>query len=653
MKTKLLLVSFLLLFTIVYPQDKVIDSLTIRLENTKNKTDKAALLNAISDQYKYSGNTEKMIEFATKALRLSENNLSKIQEGNAYLNLVNANIISSNYREALKYCLAGQVIFENEIGTTISEKKDIKKGLAKAYGSAGIVFSETNNFSKAIEFCLKSVKLYEELKDEQKCATLYNNLGVNYKRQIREPKALEYFFKALKIQEKLKDTNVGVTYTNIANCYMTQNKLSDSFNFFQKAKKSIEANPNPRALGEWYNSMGSYHNIKNEKSEAIVNWNLGIKTLESIDDKFGKSFLYYNLGKFYFDKNELKLALINANKSLELAQQMKATDQISYSEKLLSDIYRKQNKNDLSYYHFEKYSSAKDSILNEENLRESLELSMNYELEKKELLQKEKFEKQDLLKKEDSKRNKIKLLFAGIIGLLLAGFGFLIYNRLQLKKNLTLQKDVAEYEQKALHLQMNPHFVFNCLGSISSFIVQNGTESAVTYLAKFSKLMRLTLEYSQEALIPIDKEIESLQNYLELEQLRFNHRFEFTIHKSDAIEDDMGLPPLLIQPFVENAIIHGLIPKKDFGKIEIEFFIEKEQLLCTIFDNGIGFNKSKEEKEHSVEMHKSMALNITKKRLEMIAAKTAKKAHVKITELSTSEQILGTKVLLTLPIQYL
>jgi tetratricopeptide (TPR) repeat protein len=496
MKIKLLLVTFLLRFIIAYPQDRVIDSLTIQLKKAKNQIEKAATLNAISDRYKYSGNTDKMIEFATKALRLSENNFSKVQEGNAYLNLVNANIISSNYKEALKYCLATQVIFENEIGTTTSEKKDIKKGLAKAYGSAGVVFSETNNFSKAIEFCLKSVKLYEELKDEQKCATLFNNLGVNYKRQIKEPKALEYFFKALKIQEKLKDPNVGITYTNIANCYITQKNLLDSYNFFQKAKKAIDVNPNPRALGEWYNSMGSYHNLKNEKSKAIVNWNLGIKTLESIDDKFGKAYIYYNLGKFYFDKNELELALINTNKSLELAQQMNVLDQISYSEKLLSDIYRKQNKTDLSYYHFERYSVAKDSVLNKENLRESLELSMNYELEKKELIQKEKFEKQELVMQESSKRNKMKLVFAGIVGLLLAGFGFLIYNRLQLKKNLTLQKDVAEYEQKALHLQMNPHFVFNCLGSISSFIVQNGTDSAVTYLAKFSKLMRLTLEYS-------------------------------------------------------------------------------------------------------------------------------------------------------------
>jgi LytS/YehU family sensor histidine kinase len=191
------------------------------------------------------------------------------------------------------------------------------------------------------------------------------------------------------------------------------------------------------------------------------------------------------------------------------------------------------------------------------------------------------------------------------------------------------------------------------LGSISSFIVQNGTDSAIKYLSKFSKLMRLTLEYSKESLIPIDKEIESLQNYLELEQLRFNNKFDFNISKSKDIEDDMALPPLLLQPFVENAIIHGLIPKKEMGNIEVDFRVDEESLICTITDNGIGFNNSQELKENSVVVHKSMALDITKKRLQMIESTTSKKAEVLIEELKSGKEIIGTKVVLNLPLQYI
>ena len=166
--------------------------------------------------------------------------------------------------------------------------------------------------------------------------------------------------------------------------------------------------------------------------------------------------------------------------------------------------------------------------------------------------------------------------------------------------------------------------------------------------------MRLTLEYSKESLIPIDKEIESLQNYLELEQLRSDKMFNFSITKSDLIEDDMALPPLLLQPFVENAIIHGLIPKKEVGKIDIDFSLKEESLICTIVDNGIGFEKSQELKAASVSIHKSMALDITRKRLEMMEAVTSKTSKVEIKELKDENgNPVGTEVVLHLPIQYI
>jgi LytS/YehU family sensor histidine kinase len=245
------------------------------------------------------------------------------------------------------------------------------------------------------------------------------------------------------------------------------------------------------------------------------------------------------------------------------------------------------------------------------------------------------------------------IIFAIIGGLLLIGLVLVVYNRMQVKRRLTLQKEVAEYEQKALHLQMNPHFVFNCLGAISSFIVQNGTDSALKYLSKFSKLMRLTLEYSKGSLIPIDKEIESLQNYLELEQLRFNNKFKFNIAASPKVEFNMGLPPLLIQPFVENAILHGLFPKEGDGNIDVAFDVNNGQLICTITDDGIGLAESKLLKENSVTAHKSMAMEITRKRLEIMESKTSKAAQIDIEELDNINNKTGTRVTLRLPIQYI
>ena len=650
MKSKILLYFFLIISIVVQAQDKVMDSLQSELKKVKNDIDKTIVLNAIADQFKYS-DPNKMAEYGSQALQLAKKINYKVEEGNAYLNIGTSNIILGDYKKALDNFVLAKDIFEENNAS--SNKKEVSQGLAKAYGSMGIVFSEQSNYSKALQYYLKSVKIYESLNDESKCSKIYNNIGVVYKSQNADFKALEYFIKAQKIQEKLEDANKGITLTNIANIYLKQKNLDKAIEYYNLAKKALDKNPNPRALGEWNNNMGLYFAAKNQANEAVSSWQNAITTFQSIDDKFGLADTYIFLGEFYFDKGNLEEALQYANKALDLATEINVLEQKAITEKLLSNIYVKKGNSNSALEHFKKYSVIKDSLTNEENIRKSVEASMNYEFEKKELLQKEANDKRELLLKEEAKSSKLKLLFGGLIALLLFGIGFLIYNRMQLKKTLTLQKELAEYEQKALHLQMNPHFVFNCLGSISSFIVQNGTDSAIKYLSKFSKLMRLTLEYSKESLIPIDKEIESLQNYLELEQLRFNHKFNFNIRKSPEIEDDVALPPLIIQPFVENAIIHGVIPKKERGNVLIDFSIRENSLICKVIDDGIGINQSKLNKENSVIAHKSMALDIIKKRLEMIASSTSKKATIEIEEIVENNITKGTKVILELPLQYI
>ncbi|HPW98859.1 MAG TPA: tetratricopeptide repeat protein [Flavobacterium sp.] len=648
MKIKHTLFIVLLAAMASFAQTSKLDSLMVLLPNTKNDIDKVQLYNAIAEEYKTS-NPNLMLQYANKAEALAKKIDYKTAEGYALLHKGNANIILGNYKEALLLFSDAQHLFES-----LDAKSENKKGLAKALGSIGIVFSEQSNYSRALQYYLKSVKIYEALKDEVSLAKLYNNIGIVYHSQGNEFKSLEYFSKAQKTQERLRDKNIGITYTNIANSYLKQNNAPKALEYYQLAKKALDLNQNPRALGEWYNNMGLYYQAETNNPKAIESWQNAIQTFQTIDDKFGMADTYIYLAQLYLSQNELEKTKQFANQSLALATELEVLEQIMLSEKLLSDCYAKQNNATLALEHFKRYSQAKDSLTNEATIRKSVEEELNFEFDKREALQQKEIEKRDLLLKEESKRNTMQLIFAALFGLLLFGFIFLIYNRMQLKKNLTLQKELSEYEQKALHLQMNPHFVFNCLGSISSFIVQNGTDSAIKYLSKFSKLMRLTLEYSKESLIPIDKEIEGLQNYLELEQLRFNNMFSFTITKSNAIDDDVALPPLLLQPFIENAIIHGVIPKKEMGSIAIDFIIEKESLVCIIEDNGIGFEQSKIAKKDSVTAHKSMALDITKKRLELMETSTSMKANVEIIELKNDKnEIQGTKVILKIPVQYI
>jgi tetratricopeptide (TPR) repeat protein len=647
------LFSVLLFSFFCNAQNRKADSLVLILPKAKNDIDKVQLLNTIADEYKNS-DPKLMVLYGNQALQLAAKIKFKTAQGNALLNLGNANIILGNYLEALRYFSKAQTIFESALEDTNSDAKNIKNGLARAYGSLGVVFSEQSYYAKALQFHLKALKIYEEIHDLNKCARIYNNIGVVYKSQGEDFKALKYFIKCLKTQEKIGDDTVGITTTNIGTIYLKQKNYSKALGYFTKAKNLFQKYPNQRGLGELYNNIGLYNIGLHQYKEAFESYHKAIEVFNSIEEKFGLADTYYSLGDLYFIQRDWNNALVNTNKSLALAKELNVLEQVQIAEKRLSEIYEKLKLPEEALAHFKEYNSAKDSINANENVRNSVRAEMNFEFEKKEALQKKEQEKREVIYNEQAKRHQQQIFFVILFILLVFGIVFLIYNRMQLKNNLTLQKELAEYEQKALHLQMNPHFVFNCLGSISSFIVQNGTDSAIKYLSKFSKLMRLTLEYSKESLIPIDKEIESLQNYLELEQLRFNNKFNFSIFKSKEIEDDMALPPLLLQPFVENAIIHGVIPKKELGLITIRFEIHQESLMCTVEDNGIGFQQSKALKENSVVAHKSMALDITQKRLEMIESVTFQKTSVKMEEIKNSVgEIQGTKATLILPIQYI
>lgn len=647
-RTNIFSILFLFSFWSVFAQNKEIDSLKQVLETSKNDIEKSQVLNQISDLYKTQSPTL-MFDFANQALELSQKIKNRQEEATAYLNLGNSQIISGNYPKALEYFTYAKNTFE-ELESAPENKQKVQDGLARAYGSIGIVFSEQSNYSKALEYHLKALNLYEKSDDKVRLARVYNNVGIVYKSRNEQFKALEYFLKAQEIQEEINDRTIGITTTNIGNIYFDQKNYPKAIEFYDKASIYFQTYPNPRGEGELYNNLGLYYQATSEPQKAIESWEKAKEKFNAIEDKFGISDTYFNLGAFYFEQNNLDKALENTQKAKELATEIKTLEMLVLSENLLSRIYEKKGDLNKSLEHFRAFSVAKDSLTNYENIRKSVQSEMNFEFEKRETLHKKEQEQKEVLIQEQSKRHTLQLIFGGLFLVLCVGLGFLFYNRNQLKKNLTLQKNLAEYEQKALHLQMNPHFVFNCLGSISSFIVQNGNDSAIKYLAKFSKLMRLTLEYSKESLIPVDKEIEGLQNYLELEQLRFNKVFDFKITKDENIEDDMALPPLLIQPFVENAIIHGLIPKKEFGLVLVDFSLTDKNLVCTITDNGIGFSKSKEIKENSVQVHKSMALDIIKKRLEMMGDSTSKSTTFTIEEIKENGEIKGTKVVLKLPV---
>jgi LytS/YehU family sensor histidine kinase len=237
------------------------------------------------------------------------------------------------------------------------------------------------------------------------------------------------------------------------------------------------------------------------------------------------------------------------------------------------------------------------------------------------------------------------IFFIPMIILILVIIFLIVRSRiLHFKNQHAIEKQILNMERQALRLQMNPHFIFNTLNSIQAFILKNKTKESIAYLSKFSRLVRAILNTSKETLLSLDDEINILNNYLELEQLRFEHRFDFEIKTSPKIDTEfLGIAPMLIQPYVENAVIHGVGPLKERkGEIIIKFDLEKEFIRCSISDNGVG--RSYHQKKDG---HKSKGMRLTKERLKILNRQSQGSNTVEVIDLFDNEsKAIGTRIIL-------
>ncbi len=244
------------------------------------------------------------------------------------------------------------------------------------------------------------------------------------------------------------------------------------------------------------------------------------------------------------------------------------------------------------------------------------------------------------------------LWFRFLVGLALI---LIIVYFVKRRMNISAQKRVIEkqlytLESKALRSQMNPHFIFNVLGAIQVYITNNDAESSEIYLTKFSKLIRLILENSRNSYTPFEKELEMIKYYMDMEKMRFNGQFNYHIQIEKGIDPEgLLIPSMLIQPYIENAIIHGFKTKTETGKLDLHFSLKQNDLECVITDNGIGFNNTGSAKNH-IRKNDSLGMLITNERLGLLNKNSIEYIEIKnLSELDNGTT--GTRVTLTIPIK--
>ncbi len=297
--------------------------------------------------------------------------------------------------------------------------------------------------------------------------------------------------------------------------------------------------------------------------------------------------------------------------------------------------------------------SLKDSTFRKDMTNKLSEMQVKYETERKEkeieILARDK--EIHLLK---IKKQSVQLYFL-LAFIILAGLiSILIFSRFRLKQKhyrIELEKKNLETEQRLLRSQMNPHFIFNSMNSIQSYISGNDSFTAMTYLSKFAQLMRNILENSRKPFIVLSEEIETLKLYIELERIRFKQKFDYKITvEPDLPVDSVYIPPMLIQPFVENSIKHGLRNKKEKGLLEIEFRKDDKFIRCFVKDNGVGREKAGKLNNTKNKEHRSLGIQVTKERLDTLSRLKGLKVSFVITDLKDSNgNAAGTEVVIKIP----
>lgn len=627
------------------------------------------------------GNFKDALDFFSKALAINEQIDNKAGVIACLSNLGSVNMVQNNYPLALDY-------FQRAIrkGEQINDQLTI--GIS--YGNIGVIYSEMKNYDMALKHFLGGLDIHTKINYGIGIATGLGNVGNVYFKLKNYDKAFEYYQMALDKNIALESKfNIAREYGNVANAQSELKQYQLSFANFQKALQLNEELKNKKGIAVNLQGIGNYYFLLGKYNEALNYTKRANKIATEVNVFDVQKETYSTLSDIYEKIGKLDSAYVNFKKFIAIRDLIESEDnkkQITRLEmKYEFDTKEEKYKNEqlLSNERLNQQQLMLDlnqSKLNESNKERDL-VRLNYlktqsEL-KNEQLEKRTQEKQltlaerekdiqlekskSLLQTKKLNELRIKQLWLygilSIIGLAAILSFFINHYRIksltaknelnrhkviQIEEEFRLKNNVREAEMQSLRSQMNPHFIFNTLNSINSYIIENKRELASEYLTTFSKLMRNILDLSKHETVSLEKEISALKLYIELEALRLENKFDYSIIIAKNLAVEMiKIPPLIIQPFVENAIWHGLHNKKENGHIYVRVDENAEnQLVLIIEDDGVGRKASGEMKKQQVN-HKSYGIETTINRIQLLDEQNS----VEIIDLYNNENVAaGTRV---------
>ncbi|MBC7863708.1 MAG: tetratricopeptide repeat protein [Bacteroidia bacterium] len=543
--------------------------------------------------------------------------------------------------------------------------------LSSAYANFGYLKKQQGNIPDALSYALKGLKLQEKLNDKKGKAATLNNIGFIYKSQEKPAKALEYFNQCLAIQEEIKDkAGTASSFNNIGYIYHYQAVQEKNINakqtLFEKAmtfhKKSLNVQEeigNKRGIALSYYNIGYIFLDRTDSITASGYFNKSLQLYTELGDRRGTEQTLSVIGALQSEKGQNELARKNVEKALQIAREDGIAQGIVTASKTLAKIYSRSGNWKDAYRMEVLYKQMSDSIANEKNQKDLFQKSYQYAYDKKvtadsiRISSEKKMSELKLQKELAIKNNLIIIIISAILTLVVFGvlLVFLLrsnrerkkaYQKLQQQTELLVKqsRQIAKYQS-----QMNPHFIFNALNSIQGFVVNNEKEKTLQQLQAFSKLMRQTLSNSDCETISLQTEIIYLQLYVIFEKERFTNKFDFVI-ECYADRNEIELPPMLIQPFVENALKHAGLNDVVAPVVKLSIRANADLLEICIYDNGNGITKSKSEI-----IQNSHAISIVKSRIKLLFENEGRNYEENYFSLRSVPEIeSGTEVIIKLPL---
>lgn len=616
------LLSILFLFCLCnssFSQEQKFDSIkqVLKEHKTQQDTTRVSLLIDLTG-YHQTRSIDSSLILIDEALEISRKINFKKGEGYSLNALSTYYILKGKPEKAIESAMEAREIIEsiNDQHNLIYNNNLLSR-----------IYTQSGELNKALELHLENIKLVENKPSSGQKAGFYFYVGLAYNDLGDLENAEKYYTTALNISKEVNfETGVSLASLNLSSIYNSKKEYekalkmsSENIQFFRKYNQTVNIGTSLYTRSKAYEGLKQYHNAIKDNKEAI--------------EIFSNLNVYEELRKSYLAQSDYYNKISDYKKSNEFLK-------LHYT---IVDTINKKDKLQIIEDYQTKYET--DKLKNDKDIAEQ----------------------QAEISELENQKNKNLFIGSLCIAALILLSSILYFSRAKAKKDseimtlemkeakkrLEIEKQFRVSEIKALKSQMNPHFIFNALNSIQDFIIQNEKTLARRYLVKFSELIRIYLEHSQAESISISEEITALNLFLELEEQRFEHSFIYTINVDDDLEQShLQIPTFLVQPYIENAINHGLLHKENERELTVYFenHTKPNYIICTITDNGIGREASQKINAQNIFKHKSFSSNANEKRKELLNKSRKLPISIEIVDNFEDNKAIGTTVIIQIPV---